>query len=137
MLFVLYCLTSYLFTECLLIPGVTEQTGTRARGTLTRDPTISVEGNRLLFTGLQPQGGWEHSCSEPCFPTKASTSLAPHKAVSQKHAQKFPIPLSVLKLAAQTVLHPLCRHTHGFQNHHPPAAALSFRIWGTLSSASA
>ena len=47
------------------------------------------------------------SCSELCFPTRPSTSLAPHQAISQNHAQKFPISLSVLKPAAQTCLHPL------------------------------
>ena len=52
-------------------------------------------------------GGWEHSCSEPCSLKRPSTSLAPHQAVSQNHAQKFPSSFSVLKLAAQTVLHPL------------------------------
>ena len=38
-------------------------------------------------------------------------SLAPHQAISQKHAQKSTICLSVLKLAVQTVLHPLLEGT--------------------------
>ena len=65
MLFVLYCLTSYLFTECLLIPGVTEQTGTRARGTLTRDPTISVEGNSFYLQGPCPGGAGSSPAQSP------------------------------------------------------------------------
>ena len=71
------------------------------------DPTISAEGNRFLFIGFQPQGAWQHICSEPCSPMRPSTSLAPHQAISQNHAQKCPISFSVLKTAAQTGLHPL------------------------------
>ena len=36
--------------------SVTEQTGACVQGTLMHDPTISVDGNRFLFTGFQPQG---------------------------------------------------------------------------------
>ena len=38
---------------------------------------------------------------------KPSTSLAPQNATNHNHAQKFPISLSVLRLVAQTGLHPL------------------------------
>ena len=38
---------------------------------------------------------------------RPSTSLAPHQAIRQKHAPKSPIPLSVLKLIAPTVLQSL------------------------------
>ena len=74
-------------------------------------------------------GGWEHSCSEPCSLKRPSTSLAPHQAVSQNHAQKFPSSFSVLKLAAQTVLHSLWNFSCGLQSSHPLTAALSLRIW--------
>ena len=73
---------------------------------------------------------WEYSCSEPCSPATPSTSLAPHQAISQKHAPKFPISLPVLKPAAQTRLHFLWKIPHRFQNRHPLTAALFFRIWG-------
>ena len=93
---------------------VTKQAGAHPPGTLTHDPITSVEGSGFLFTGtgglFQPQdrGVWEHSCSETCSPTRPSSSLAPHQAISQKHASKFSICLSVLKpTAVQTVLHPL------------------------------
>ena len=71
------------------------------------DPTISVEGNRFLFIGFQSWRGWDHSGSEPYSPMRPSTSPTPHQYISQKYAQKFPISLSVLKLAMQTVLYPL------------------------------
>ena len=93
---------------------VTQQTRACAHGTLMHDPTIRVEGNTVLFTGFQPCGGWEHS-SEPCFSMRPSTFLAPHQAVSQKHAPKFPISLFVLKLAVQTVPHPLWKALRDFR----------------------
>ena len=65
-----------------------------------------------------------------------STSLALQKATNQNHAQKFPISLSVLKPPAQTGLNPSGRFSCRFRSHHPLAAALSFRIWGALLSAS-
>ena len=87
------------------------------------DPTISVEGNRFLFTGFHPQGDWEHFCSDPCSPMRPSTSLAPHQGVSQKHAQKFPISLCVLQPSTQTVLHLLWKaHSWGSES---PSSCIS------------
>ena len=64
-------------TTCCCHP-VTNQTRIHLWGTLIHDPTITIEGNKFLFTGFQPHRGWEHSCSELCSPTTSSTSLAPH-----------------------------------------------------------
>ena len=97
---------------------------------------LALKETRFLLTWFQPWRGLRHSCSEPSSPTRPHTSLAPQKATSQNHAQKFPIPLSVLKPAEQRDLHPLWNVHCGFQTRHPLAAALSFRIWGTLFSAS-
>ena len=52
-------------------------------------------------------GGWEHSCSEPSFPTGPRAFLASQKATSQNHTPKFHISLSALKPVPQTDLHPL------------------------------
>ena len=55
---------------------VTEQIKAQPCGAITHDPVISVVGNRFLFTGFQPQGGQEHSGSEPSFSPRSRTSLA-------------------------------------------------------------
>ena len=86
--------------------SVTEQTRAHPRVTLIHNPTTSVEGKRFLFTVFHPWGRWKRSRLEPCSHTKPSVSLAPHQAISQKHAQKFPKSLCVPKSAARTVLHP-------------------------------
>ena len=49
----------------------------------------------------------EHSCLELSSPTSPSIFLAPQKAISQNHSQKFPISLSVLKPVLQTDPHSL------------------------------
>ena len=85
---------------------VAEQTRAHPHVALMHDPTISVEGNGFLFTEFQPWLCWEHSCLELCSPTRPNTSLDPHQAISQKHAQKFPISLFLLKPAVPTVFLP-------------------------------
>ena len=75
-----------------------------------------------------------NSCSEPSSPTRPSTSLAPQKATSQNHAQKFPMSLSVLKPAVQTGLHPLW-NVHLWVSESPSSCSSSlFQIWGTFSA---
>ena len=73
-----------------------------------RDPTISVKENRSDLTDLYLGEGrdWGLSCSEPCCPMRPGTSFAAHQAVSQNHAQRFLISLSVLKPTVQIVLCP-------------------------------
>lgn len=64
-------------------PHITMQTEAQPIGAfILHDSTISVEGNKFLFTGFQPQEHWEHSRSEPCSPMSPSTPLAPHPAIS-------------------------------------------------------
>ena len=117
---------------------VTKQTAARPHGALMHDPTISVEGNRFLFIGFQPQGlgHWEHSCLKLCSPTRPSTSLAHHQAISQKMPKRSPYPYLFLSRLHKQFLNLYARYTCGFQSCHRLAEALSFRIWGTLSSAS-
>ena len=74
---------------------------------MTYEPTISIKGNGFLLTGFQSWGDRGHSCSEPSFLTRPRASLAPQKATSQNHTQKFPMSLSALKLVMQTSLRPL------------------------------
>ena len=95
--------------QLYMLPHVTEQTRALPHVALMHDPTISAEGNRFLFTGFQPQGrvAQRGSYSEPCSPTRPSTSPAPHQALRQKPCPEVPISLSVLKPAVQTGLHPL------------------------------
>ena len=88
--------------------------------------------NRVLTLG----GVADSTSAQSSLLREPSTSLALQKATNQNHAQKFPISLSVLKPPAQTGLNPSGRFSCRFRSHHPLAAALSFRIWGTLSSAS-
>ena len=79
-------------------------------------------GNRFLFTEFQPQEGYEHSCLEPSYPIRPSTSLVPLQPTSQNHAQKFP--LSVLKLTVQTNLHPLWK-LHWWASKSPSSCSSS------------
>lgn len=60
-----------------LCPFVTNQTGAHPCVALMHDPTISVEGNRVLLTGVQPCGGYKHSYSEPCSPWDPTLALFP------------------------------------------------------------
>ena len=87
-------------------------------------PTISVEGNRFSLTGFQPRWGWEHSCWEPCSPMRPSTSLASHQAISQNHALKFLITLSVLKPAARMDLC-LLWNVHSWVSESPTSRSSS------------
>ena len=65
----------------------------------------------LKGTGFYLQGsnlsGTGSSRSEPFSLRRPTASLAPQKAISHNHAQKFPISSSVLKQAVQTGVHPL------------------------------
>ena len=65
-----------------------------------------------------------------------STSLALQKATSQNHTQKSLYPYLFLSWSHPQVSIFSGRYTCGFQSRHPLAAALSFRIWGVLSSVS-
>ena len=84
---------------------VTEQTGIHPCGSLMHDPTISVEGNRLLLTGFQPQDSglllkvlFSHEAQHfPCSPLGCKPKPCP----------EVPVSLPVLKPIEQTGLHSL------------------------------
>ena len=90
----------------LMMGSVTEQTRACPCDALMHDPTVSVEGNRFLFTGFQLCRAESSPVQSPALP-RPSTSHASQKAMSQNHAQKFLISPSVHKPAVQTGLHPL------------------------------
>ena len=90
-----------------------------------------------LFTGFQPWGrGAESTPAQSPVLHETSTPLAPHQAVSQNHAQSSLSPYLFLSRLCKQVSIPSGRCSCGFQSDHPLAVALSFRIWGTLFSAS-
>ena len=57
----------------------------------------NVGWSRSLFTTFHLGRCSEHLSSEPSFPTRPSTSHAPHKTISQ-NPPKFPVSLSVQNL---------------------------------------
>ena len=116
--------------------SVTEQAGAQPHGTVTHDPTISVEGNRILFTGFQPQWDWEHFRSEPFSLRRPTASLAPQKAISTTMPRSSPSPHLFLSRLCKQVSIPSGRCTCGSQSRHPLAAAVSSRVWGALFPAS-
>ena len=61
---------------------------------------------------------------EPFSPTRPRTALVPQKAVSQNHAQKFSISLSVLKQVSQKYLRPL-QHVHLWVSESPSSRSSS------------
>ena len=124
------------FLNINLAGAVTEQTGAWPCGPLIHNPTISVEGNRISFTGFQPQRSGEPSCPEPCPPRRPSTSLAPQKAMRQNMPRSSPHPYLFFSMLRKQTSVPSGTCTCGFQSCHPLAAALSFRVWGVLFSAS-
>ena len=70
------------------------------------DTTISVEGNKFLFIGFWPRGGWEHSSLEPCCPKRPSTSPAPHRSISQNQPRSPAYPyLFLSQLCKQVSIH--------------------------------
>ena len=86
---------------------ITMHTGLRPLGTLIYDPTIRVEGNRFLFTGILPWGLLRALLLRALSPTGSRSFLAPQKATSQNDGQISPISLSVIKLVTQMDLHHL------------------------------
>ena len=76
---------------------------------------LVLKETRFLLTWFQPWRGLRHSCSEPSSPTRPHTSLAPQKATSQNHAQKFPIPRVFLSRLSKeiSILSGMC--TVGFR----------------------
>ena len=115
---------------------VTEQAGAQPHGTVTHDPTISVEGNRILFTRFRPQWDWEHFRSEPFSPRRPRASLAPQKAISTTMPRSSPPPHLFLSRLGKQVSILSGRCTCGSQSPHPLAAAVSSRVWGALFPAS-
>ena len=115
-------------------------------GQLAYESTVSVEGNRFLFTGFQPARGgwgtgwgeelWDLSCSEPCSSMRPSTSLAPLQDISKTMPRSSPYPHFFLSQQCKQVSIPSGMCSCGSQSRHPLAAVLSYRIWGALSSAS-
>ena len=57
--------------------NVTVQTGLWPLGTLIYDPTIRVEGNRFLFTGILPWGLLRALLLRAILSMKPRTSLVP------------------------------------------------------------
>ena len=105
----------------LVIRGpVTKQTEAHSCA-LMYDPIISVEGNRFSMTGFQPQAGVGGAESTP----------ASHQVISQNHAQKFLISLSVLKMATQTVLHPLWK-VHLWVSESPSCSSFFLQDLGYI-----
>lgn len=118
-------------------PSVIEQTGACPPVTLMYDPTVSVENNRFLFTGLQPAGeGWEHFCLEPCSFTRPSTFLALHQAISQNMPQSSPYFYCFLSQLCKQFFIPFEMYTCGFRSCYFCyffTAAFLFGVWDMLS----
>ena len=82
---------------------VTKQTGAQSCGALTHDPTISIEGNRFLLTGVQPWGAESTPAQSPPPPWNAALPLLP-KRYQPKPCPEVP---HILICSVQTGLHPL------------------------------
>ena len=67
---------------------------------------------------------------------RPSTSLAPLQAISKTMSRNSPYPHFFLSQQCKQVSIPSGMCSCGSQSRHPLTAALSFRIWGVLSSAS-
>ena len=97
--------------------SVTKQTGVHPRGTLVNDPTIDAGRNRSLFTIFQPWVLREFMLGV------ILSHKTQHFPCSSKGYKPKPSPI----VPPFLIVSQLCKHL---------TAALSFRIWGTLSSAS-
>ena len=89
-----------------LWPDVTEQNQGLS---LMHDPTISVEGNRFLFTGFQPQGRWEPSCMRGGHPPPLAMSWvlnAPkvHLRWGQQHSYQLAVVMQSILNAVSFIL---------------------------------
>ena len=99
-----------------------------SRGTLVHDPPISIGRNGSSFTILQPWRGSRYLCLEP---------LLLHETQHFPCSPKGYKPKANLNILILIQLCKQCSSLSGrYQSCHPRAAALSFRIWGTLSSVS-
>ena len=99
--------------------------------TLEKYPTVKAGRNRFLFTAFQPWESLEHLSLKPSLPMRPSTFHALHQATSQNTPKSFPCSYRVL-----IQLHKLFSSPSGrYQSHYPHAAALSFGICDTCSSA--
>ena len=110
---------------------VTEQTGAWPHGDLTHDPTISIEGNRFLLTGVQPWGAESTPAQSLLLPQDPELPLLPKRLKAKTMPRSSPHPYLSISGTRKHILSGML--TCGFPSHHPLAAALSLRTWGALS----
>ena len=107
---------------------VTEQTGARPWGTFTYDPIFSVEGNRFLLTGFQPQVRGVRPESTAAQSTPLPRDPEPpllHKRLQARTMpRRSPAPYLFLSWSHKQVSILSRRCPCGFQSRHPLAAAL-------------
>ena len=86
---------------------VNKQTGAQPCGTLIRDPTISVEGNRSLLTGVQPQGADNTPAQSPPLPQDPAPPLLPKRLQAKTMPRSSPCPYLFLSRLHKQVPTPL------------------------------
>ena len=105
--------------------NVTKQTRVGLHGTLTHDPTISVEGNSFLLTGFQPWGEGAEStpAKGPPLPQDPALPLFSKRLQAKTMPRSSPYLYLFLSLLRRktSILSGMC--TCGFLSHHPLTAS--------------